>query len=157
SAARTGRFTPWENPSTLPIRSAFAWFAYFAVPSAFSRLILARLRLTEFPRAWNLPSEGLRRGQPSRVGRPLAVCSGAASGEATENSPRFQPWECGQTIHKPRRPEGRKSLRWFAECFRSSLRDSVPFGGRQPSDETLGYCRLSPWDARWGAVGPEPI
>ena len=105
SAARTGRFTPWENPSTLPIRSAFAWFAYFAVPSAFSRLILARLRLTEFPRAWNLPSEGLRRGQPSRVGRPLPVCSGAASGEATENSPRFQPWECGQTIHKPRRGE----------------------------------------------------
>src|SRR5438552_11640065 len=34
---RTGTFTRWENLSPLLIRSVFAWFAYFAVPSAFSR------------------------------------------------------------------------------------------------------------------------
>src|SRR5438093_1532988 len=38
---RIRTFTLWENPSSLPIRSAFAWFAYFAVPSAFSRFILS--------------------------------------------------------------------------------------------------------------------
>src|SRR2546428_6720700 len=41
----TRTFARWENPSSHPIRSAFAWFAYFAVPSAFSRFILSSLQL----------------------------------------------------------------------------------------------------------------
>ena len=44
---RTGTFTRWENPSPLLIRSAFAWFAYFAVPSAFSR-VKGWLRVSRF-------------------------------------------------------------------------------------------------------------
>ena len=40
----TRRFTRWENPSSLPIRSVFAWFAYFAVPTAFARLNFYRSR-----------------------------------------------------------------------------------------------------------------
>src|SRR6266516_743278 len=34
----TRTFTRREYPSSPPIRSAFAWFAYFAVPSGFSRM-----------------------------------------------------------------------------------------------------------------------
>src|SRR6266566_5535119 len=69
-------------------------------------------------------------------------------GEATENSPRFQPWEFGQKIHQPRRGE---------RAFGDSLNVSVvppgldSLGGRQPSVETLGYFRLSLRDAHFVA------
>ena len=35
----TKAFTRWVNRSSIPIHSGFAWFAYFAVPSAFSGMI----------------------------------------------------------------------------------------------------------------------
>src|SRR6266487_3805957 len=38
----TRTFTRWENPSSLPLLPAFAGFAHFAVPSAFSRFIGSR-------------------------------------------------------------------------------------------------------------------
>ncbi len=85
----TKAFTRWMNRSSIPIRSAFAWFACFAVPSAFSRIISEKwgahaprvscsarspntgdVQVMRWRKSSGFPSVGRRRVQPRRLRFP---------------------------------------------------------------------------------------
>ena len=50
------QFSRWVNRSFTPIRSVFAWFAYFAVSTAFFQLARVRISLEALFRSGELPS-----------------------------------------------------------------------------------------------------
>ena len=69
----TKAFTRWVNRSSIPIHSGFAWFAYFAVPSAFSGMISEKWGAHAPRVSCSAPSPNTLCGDDINTGGPLVA------------------------------------------------------------------------------------